>query len=144
MEYEPGETSVLELLHAVGETQKYKAALEAPVETSLRDALGTWTANTDRPSYAPGSKGRILLRIALRPEARPQELRAAWAADAGLGLQPGPAAGEGDAATHLFFTDFVVPADPGTNELLVRATVDYADPGGARRATLATVIPIVE
>ncbi|GEM_PF-3094135 len=142
VEYEPGKTSVGELVERVRQTNKYTVDLKEPVVTRLSTEIGAWKVSCLNPAYSPASRGGLV--VTLEPSKRGQValLRAEWSGEDGLSVAPGALQEDPGSGVWTSTADFEVAKELEKDELLARVTLTYRVEGVQSRVTLDAVVPV--
>lgn len=142
VEYEPGKTSVGQLVECVRRTNKYTAALKEPVVTRFATDVGAWKAHSDVPVYSPASRGKLMLTLDPSKRARVSSLHAEWSGEDGLSVTAAPAHEDPDSGVWTSTAEFEIAREVQEDELLARATVTYRVEGIEKTITLGAVVPV--
>ncbi len=142
VEYEPGKTSVGQLIDGVRQTIKYAASLKGPVETRLSTEIGAWKVRSLDPCYAPASKGRLIATLSPSQRGSVAVLRAAWSGEEGLSVTSGALVEDLVSGVWTSTADFQIARELPKDELVARVTLTYRVEAVEGEVTLEAVVPV--
>ena len=132
VEYEPGKTTLKDVMATLMRTNKYTATLDSPVTTTFAANEADFSVKCESPKHAPDSDGKLLIVLGFKGESKGDPKMSCTAAD-GLTLTPDG----GDMKFH-------VGKDVKDGEYLITVHVEYSGASGSVKVDMPGVVIVAK